>query len=281
MQFLRQARYTLDQQESPWGQPDFPADLYSRYKYGHAESARLLGKALAEMAIQENPSYVAKEELWISASAYKAVPTAAQLLLYTVVNQLNRWRKSQNINQLSVFSLHRRTIFPQDYGALEEAGRQAIMRENQLYTSTKLSDKAVLIIDDMRVTGAHEACVANFLEQQGVRSLLKLYVAESQLADPKLEDQLNHSWMNSPDRFAQLMMETNWLPNARCCKYLLTKPKPAELQMLRKLGGPEKWRIVVQAIEADGYDRLSDYAPQAHFIKGLLSAQVHHEHTNI
>lgn len=282
MQLLRQSLFYLEWDAEGMLHSPLPLEVYSKYKYGCAESARKLGYSLALMAIRNNNGVLESPELFLSASAYREVPTAAQQLAQYFGEIIDIWRKERGLAPLLSLKLERETLFEGDYGMLQTAEREELMSKNTIAVPTELAGKNMVVIDDVRITGSHEQKVAEVLQTAGAAVVLKLYVGEkySEHTPAQVEHLLNHGWVDRLSRFVAIVNSPNWQVNARVCKYLLSYPKREDLEVACKALLPDRLENILWAISADGYDTMPMYCESAAYLKAL-AAQVHHEYAEV
>jgi hypothetical protein len=262
------------QLESP-----FPGALYSQYKYGCGMAARALAAQLFHSVRSRFAEWLQEGPVYVTASAYKAVPTAAQQICDEFVRLLDAYLLWQNGRHALPFRIERRTVFEGDYGKLEQTEREALMQQNLLCCNTDLQGCRVVVIDDVRITGSHERRVQQLMLAAGVDELLSLFIGKNLQPDTNgaVEHVLNHQWLHSLRQLRELMQRPHWQVNARVCKYLLSHPDIDQLLNFWLTVPPQQQQSILHAMDADGYSSMPAYAATY----ARLAAHVHQEHADV
>lgn len=249
-QLTRQADIVFDQAGNL-----FDAYGYSRFKYGSRFMARHYASEIARLVKAKFPSLLMRP-FWLTSSAYKFVPTASDGLSKYI-------QKSRYFSETTKVKIARSRLFPADYGNLSQAERENIMREVDMYFELAYPTQKpedLLVIDDIRITGAHEQRLIDFANQEGFKRIYFAYIAHlSPKADPTTEHWLNHMAIRDLTDLWDLWQTEGCLLNARICKFLLSYPKPKSLQRFAQ-SLPTRFRTqIAEGMHEDGYSQMSMY----------------------
>jgi hypothetical protein len=243
----------------------FVAAEYSRYKHGAAASAAVFARCL-EDAFQETFPHVADAaRLLIASSPYKYVPTAAHALALAFLHRLNERRHSRNLPAARLIKIGRLQPSPDDYGQFSAGQRHALMRANSLSVDRTLPrDSHLVIIDDIKVTGAHQNCLMAATDGLPLLSRTFLHIARfvipsSAALDPTIEDRLNHASAKGLSDLVEIVRSPDFAWNARLCRFLLSKKNRTELSgFLTHMPGCFVLDLSEKS-RGDGYDLMDAY----------------------
>jgi hypothetical protein len=122
----------------------------------------------------------------------------------------------------------------------------------------------LIVVDDVRVTGAHQRCVTSASEGLPFGSRTFLYVAAFVGArcgyfDPSVENALNHSVIKTLDDLARIVRADDFAWNVRVCKFLLNPDNRRDLPQF--LAGMPDWfvRDLHRNSTRDGYACMDAY----------------------
>jgi hypothetical protein len=243
----------------------FSAALYSRYKYGSQTAAAAFARALAAAFCDRYPELVRGPRLLVASSPYSHVPTAAHSLARELVPVLNATRAGYGLDQAPLVQIERATTSEGDYGTLSAQARDRRMAANSLsfarFGPHRVRGAHLLVVDDVRVTGAHQRSVARASEGLPLGSRTFLYLAAfTGSFDPTVENRLNHSGISTLDDLGGIVRAGDFAWNVRVCKFLLNRDNRADLP--RFLAGMPGWfvRELHRNSTGDGYARMDAYA---------------------
>jgi hypothetical protein len=127
-------------------------------------------------------------------------------------------------------------------------------------------DAHLLIVDDVRVTGAHQRCLVRASDDLSLAARTFLYLAAfghpaAGRFDPTQEDALNHAAVRMLDDLTGIVAADDFAWNVRVCKFVLSPACRAGLS--RFLGRMPDWfvRDLDRNARRDGYPRMACYAP--------------------
>lgn len=243
-------------------------DGYSRFKHGDGRCSAVFGRALAAVLIEQlDPD----RPVLVTSSGYDRVPPAAHSLVQPVLTAL---REAGAAAQ--TLHIHRAGITDGDYATMPlEARQQALSAARlSLRPEQDLTGAQVVALDDVLVTGVHEAAAQQCLERSGARDIIHAYLvdARSSREDPHAEAALNTAGAADVGTLVQIAVSPSFIPNARFCKRILLLPDPIQAQVLEQLPG---WvlRWMEQAVAADGYALVPAYAEGARRFAGRAAAR--------
>lgn len=254
------------------------ARLYSRMKYGDPIATRRIALMIAAEILKrpETCRYInAGETIYISSSAYGAVPTAS----HAISKEVEKLLFSADI-KVKRIKFHRKGDFATNhYGTLGVEERAAKMTSRKIFLrprdQERIKGQFVLIVDDINVTGSHERKLHDVLSQTGACdwAFAYAYRLDKGLAaqKPETEEYLNRAAVKSVFDlvpFFRTYPHCSRLKlhlNSRVLKFILsTKPegwydvghrtKIDQIRVfLENLEDEILFRIYRAAISSDGY----------------------------
>jgi phosphoribosyl transferase-like protein len=163
-----------------------------------------------------------------------------------------------------------------DYGLLSAKERTAVMAGNRLsfrrIPVAALTGAHLVVVDDIKVTGAHQRCLAAATEPLPLASRTFIHVAalaapESASGDPTVEDRLNHAEVSTLADLAPIVTAAGFAWNVRVCKFLLAAGNRDDLSSFLR-GMPDAFvRELHDNSIGDGYHAMDAYRP-SHLLVG-------------
>jgi hypothetical protein len=242
----------------------FTAADYSRYKHGATACGAVFATALADAFQRAHPHIADASQLLIASAPYKHVPTASHALARAFACDLNQRRFSRNVPSARLIKIGRLHLSPDDYGQFSIEQRRVLMRTNPLtLDTTPFQDAHLVVIDDLKVTGAHQDCLVDATDGLPLLSRTFLYIARllspPAALDPTVEDRLNHAFVKKLADIIAIVRSPDFAWNARLCRFLLSARNRAELPaFLMQMPG----RFLLDLSEkscGDGYDLMEAY----------------------
>jgi hypothetical protein len=261
------------------GTPPFSAARYSRYKYGSVTAAGCFARALGTAFAERCPELVRAPRLLMTSSPYTCVPTAAMALARVLAPALNAVRAGHGLPPAPLLRVDRMSASAGDYGVLSAHARDRLMAANTLsfgrFRPGLVRDAHLIVVDDVRVTGAHQRCLMRASEGLPLSARTFLYVVSFRgLAggsfDPAQEDALNHAAIRTLDDLAGLVEDDDFTWNVRVCKFVLS---PANRDGLpRFLGRMPDWFVLDLYRNScqDGYATMGHYASSHEVVRTEL-----------
>ena len=258
----------------------FSAACYSKYKYGSVSATEAFASALAGAFDDRYPDLTRAPKLLMTSSPYNYVPTAATTLARRLRPVLNAARARHRLPPVPFVQVERIGTSAGDYGTLSAGAREQLMATNVVsfrrFRSTALRGAHLLIVDDVRVTGAHQRCLADASEELPLATRTFLYIASFADApigsfDPTQEDRLNHAAVRSLDDLGGIVEGDDFTWNVRVCKFILAPSNRDQLPGF--LARMPRWfvRDLHRNSRGDGYARMDLYAPSHAIVGAELS----------
>ncbi len=119
------------------------------------------------------------EDLLVASTPRGAVPSASNLLASAVVAELETAAPHARLRPLVIARRPRSVVLPRHYASLSPDAR-ALRLSHELENWSVEDDvrgRNVLVMDDVRATGAHERAVDDFLRREGARAVDFQYLA--------------------------------------------------------------------------------------------------------
>jgi hypothetical protein len=248
----------------------FSSVCYSRYKYGSVAAAEAFAQALGAAFAERHPELACASRLLMTSSPYTYVPTAATTLARRLRPVLNAARARHGLPQAPLLQVDRISPSSGDYGTLSARARDQRMAANTLsfrrFQPGLVRDAHLLIVDDVRVTGAHQRCLMRASEELPLATRTFLYIASFGSSagaglDPTQEDALNHAAVRCLGDLSEIAAAGDFAWNVRVCKFVLDPANRGDLpRFLARMPG---WfvRELYRNSCRDGYSRMGTYAP--------------------
>ena len=257
-------------QTSDPGPEPFDAERYSSYKHGSTAAAEWFAQRLATAFLARNPHAMGLPRVLIASSPYHLVPASSAALARGFRTAYNAERTAATgLAAAPLAQIERLVTTTGDYAALSAGAREECMAANALSFAKlgrhDLRGTHLIVVDDVKVTGAHQRCLARAARELPLGSLTFLYAAEVTGAtsgfDPTVEDRLNHARINTLDDFAGMLRERvgDFAWNVRVCKFLLGQRNRDELPaFLARMPGRFLRELYRHGL-ADGYASMTAY----------------------
>jgi hypothetical protein len=258
----------------------FSPARYSRYKYGSVTAAEAFARALGAAFCERHPDLALAPRLLMTSSPYAHVPAAASTLARRLRPVLNEARTRYGLPPAPLLRVDRVSTSAGDYGTLSTQARDLHMANNALsfgrFLPAQVRDAHLLVVDDVRVTGAHQRCLMRASEDLPLAARTFLYIAAFPGSaygcfDPAQEDALNHAAVKTLDDLAGIVEAGDFTWNVRVCKFVLNGANYGELP--RFLRGMPGWFVhgLYRNSCRDGYARMELYAPSHALVRAELS----------
>jgi hypothetical protein len=192
---------------------------------------------------------------------------------------LNAARAAHGLAPVPLLRVERIGTSAGDYGTLSARARDLHMAANVLsfrrFPPAQVRGAHLLVVDDVRVTGAHQRCVMRASEDMAFLTRTFLYIACFRPAggrfDPTQEDALNHAAVRTLGDLAGIVADGDFSGNVRVCKFVLNQANRPGLP--RFLGQMPDWfvRDLHRNSCRDGYARMALYAPSHEVVRAELA----------
>jgi len=260
----------------------FSPARYSKYKYGSVAAAETFARALGAAFCEAHPELALAPRLLMASSPYARVPAAATTLARRLRPVLNAARAVYGLAPVPLLRVDRVAASAGDYGTLSAQARDLHMAANVLsfrrFRPAQVRGAHLLVVDDVRVTGAHQRCLTRASEALPLAARTFLYIVAfpGQLSgcfDPAQEDVLNHTAVKTLDDLAEIVEAEDFAWNVRVCKFTLSPANHGQLApFLRRM--PDWFiRDLHRGSRRDGYARMAPYAPSHALVRAELSAR--------
>lgn len=238
--------------------PHFP--LFAHYpamKLGVRESVRFYARLLAPVAEGIMSSQPETTQWTVTAPPLHVLPAGANLMAWEVCRILNEDIARPNAvravdlrySQLDARDLSSGTEYSST-GVAERIANRRRLLEGACAPKPDPADfrgHAVLVINDINVTGTQQHFLQRILETVGPASIHWLYVAEVDAAlgrsNPELEYSLNHLHLATFEDFAEVVANADIDYTSRCIARLFTYPETNLAQMLHALDKTRRERL--------------------------------------
>jgi hypothetical protein len=220
--------------------------------------------------------------LLMTSSPYARVPAAATTLARRLQPMLNAARSRHGLAPAPLLQIDRARASEGDYGTLSSTARDRLMAANALsfgrFRPDQVRGAQLLIIDDVRVTGAHQRCLMRASEDLPLAGQAFVYIAafcarDGDGFDPGVEDALNHAAVKTLDDLVAIVAAGDFAWNVRVCKFVLSPANYPDLPgFLRRMPG---WfvRDLHRNSCRDGYARMTPYSASHATVRAELSSR--------
>lgn len=201
----------------------FDVRAYSRMKFGCGDSARILGTEMADAFAAEHWELLASERTVVIPAPSTTVPVAATLMGWHFHNRLNVLLDRSGLPPVEWNLIHRAVTYNDSYASLSLEERRRLLSDDSRYVNVEfLSGKALVFVDDVRITGTHEEKLSYMLDERGLHgtTVFATYAAYSG-QDPSIEHRLNHCEVRDGLCVAKLSRARGWSVTTRGLRLLL------------------------------------------------------------
>jgi hypothetical protein len=252
----------------------FDADDYSRVIFWGCAVSKDFGTALADGFINE---YLADNrvtsQIVVISSPYSFIPTATFAMKDWFVYRLNHWLAEQGLPVVQETKVHRTITYKEDYGELNAEQRMNLIGNDQFHIDKDfLTDKTLLFLDDIRITGSHERMIMKMVKAYGLSNdIHMLYFAELINKDihPNVENYLNYHHVKSIFDLDGIIKSGNFCINTRIVKYILNYSFDGFCVFIENQSVAFITQLYNMAL-GNGYHTIEAYEQNLNFIKKLL-----------
>lgn len=206
---------------------------YSKFKYGSKSIARKFGKDLAEAFIlsdiyQKIVHELKHMQIVVIPSPYCFIPTATFAMKDYFISDLNTHLIENCLKPAQEAKIFRAYSYNDDYGNMSAEDRRKAIGSDSFQIDTEfVSNKLLILLDDIRITGAHEERMRELIERtelsnKGAKWLFMYYAELKQTnINPKLENYLNYFAMKNLVDLNDIIVNDEFLFNTRNVKFIL------------------------------------------------------------
>ncbi len=263
MKVYRLSAYTIEDKKTKK-----PLDFkkYSQFKYGHRPTAIEFAQNIVETFLSRfSLQYLIAniDDVILSTAPYWCTPPSAHVLATEVQSQINEMLIKRGHGPLKFLKIHRSKAPSCDFSKLGLQERKNTLQEDTLSVDRAVfKNKILILVEDARITGAHEQKTIDFMRKIGVSDLIFLYAinVKGGSHDPEIESRMNHQVINNLKVLSELMDNpTDYILNARACRFILGWPNIKELRdFYQRLNTNILLQIHVASLN-DGYGIIEKY----------------------
>lgn len=251
---------------------------YSKLKYGHRPTSAKFAEKMAKIFVQEYtlPELIERrEDIVISTSPYWFTPPSANSLAIKFHFLVNELLYVTGKEPLPFIKIHRSAAPSLDFGKLSLEERKKNMARNRLSADPLvLRGKTLVIVEDARITGAHEKKIIDFARARKVKELVFVYVVAVSYGskDPDIENRMNHQWVNNLEAVYLLMRNPeDFILNSRACRLVLGWKDAAELEdFCRRVDDAMVFKLYTYCVN-DGYGSMANFKEGFNIVRAEVS----------
>jgi hypothetical protein len=202
-----------------------PSD-YSKFKFGDDVIAQEFGVGLAKGFIENVlATHKISNQIVVISSPYSFIPTATFAMKNYFVYELNGWLSENNLPVVQETKIHRTITYKEDYGELSAIERMKLIGNDKFHIDKYfLTDKTLIFLDDIRITGSHERMINKMISENNLSNdSYLLYFAELKNNDinPNFENYLNYHHIKSLFDLEDIIKSDRFVINTRIVKFIL------------------------------------------------------------
>jgi FMN phosphatase YigB (HAD superfamily) len=203
---------------------------YSKLKYGSGRIARKFGKEIARGLVNSIEfdrfiKAVGTKSIIMSSSPYKHIPPAARVLKEYISRELNTLMDEKDLGVVNNFKLYRKHSYTADYGSMTKEDRTDMLKSDGFHADKEfIKGKALIIVDDVSITGSHEDLMRSILNSHGFEGpVLYLYYADFiGEGHPNIENILNFAAIDMGSvSIDAIIANEDFVFNTRVTKYIM------------------------------------------------------------
>ncbi len=256
--------------------PFKPTD-YARLKYGDDEVARRFGWELAESFFHSHQGLLLGQPCVVIPSPYNYVENAATIMTKHLVRRLNHLLVAGSGVHVDFATIQRKVRYSGDFGLLDAQARRELIGGDEFYLNEKFFvNKTLLLVDDIRITGAHEERLRGLLNASDALSNSTVHFAYyARLVGDETRNDVE-AYLNSVgmdvDQFLPMVRQPEHHFIVRPIKWLMRMEENEFKRFLRAAPLTAIWKLYDGCL-GEGYYTVPDY--QVNFL--ALREYVIHE----
>lgn len=254
---------------------DFPAEKYSKFKFGSTNIAREFGYTLADRFINQRFKFSYNgEPIVVLPSAYSHIPTASCFMTFHFIDKLNLFLYENGYAPVETGKIHRSVTYREDYGEMSADERYNLIKGDKFHIDEALlKNKMLIFLDDIKITGTHERIIIRMLDDFNIHNhCYMLYFAE--LTDPaicpKTENYLNHFFVKDLSDLHSIVNQDDFEFNTRIVKYILNSNPEACRRFLENQNKSFINKLYYKAL-GNEYYKFKEYSVNLLAIEKLVS----------
>lgn len=262
--------HTIDNGSSP-DELNLDLSVFSRFKHGAVAPAWRIAEEILDRFVAVAPDTVYAEPLVVTGSCYKYLPVASVTLARSLAHLLNRRRASAAVSPVTQTQLYRERLIEGDYSTMSLGERARFIGQDVVRVDPEVvAGAAVVVVDDVRITGFHEGRIAAVLSDAAVAAATFAYWAVIDgCTEPTLEKRLNTAEIADLDSLQRLVAAGDFELNSRACKLILSAPAAMLGPFLSRLP-VEVLSELVAGMEGNGYASMPTYRPAYDLMRSRL-----------
>lgn len=248
----------------------FSPEEYSRFKYGSKKIAKQYGKELGESLFNLfDFSQLQSKKIVICSSPYKYIPTASAILKDYAYSEFNKnWSEhNETCQDLKVFRAH---SYNSDYGAMAQDEREKVINADTFHIdSSFIKGKTLILIDDIKITGAHERRMISLLKRAKFSGeAIFVYYAElvNKEANASIENELNYAYAKTLLNIDNIIKNDGFVFNTRVTKFIL-KAEFSEFKNFIDYQTQEFREQLVTYTMGNDYHKLEEFKTNFNYLK--------------
>ncbi|HVX24448.1 MAG TPA: phosphoribosyltransferase family protein [Candidatus Saccharimonadales bacterium] len=215
----------------------FPADVYSRMKYGSHSATNFFASQLADRLAYNLPQLIEDAEPPEFLVAYKAVPPACYYLSALCLESLNDRRAAVDNEPGFITQVYKDRVTGTNYAMASSQERQAELDDIGFSLPHSINNTPAVILDDIRITGGAEKKILEVLDNEKPSIIALGYIAifdpAQAVSRPSVEMELNSTTIQSIDDLLPLIKTSDFDLNIRTLKMMLSSSEVALDHFLR------------------------------------------------
>jgi hypothetical protein len=241
----------------------FAAMEYSYLKFGSDRVAKKFGYELAEHTFQKHSEILMTNQCVVIPSPFNFVPNAATIMAEHFTARLNQLLVHANGSHAEWSIIHRKVSYTNDYGFLPKEKRRALIDNDEFYLNRGFlgTDKVLLFIDDVKITGTHEDKLIDVLENHGVQNpAIFLYYAQHEFTGTgaDIEAKINFAGIKTVADYVRLAKEPHHHLIVRPIKFMLSADHSDFMHLIE--GTSHEWKEkLYNACIGEGYYKIPLY----------------------
>ena len=242
--------------------PFAPAD-YARLKYGDDEIASRFGHELADTFYEQHRGALLIEPVVVIPSPYNYVENAATIMTKHFVRRLNHLLVGDTGRHVDYATIQRKVNYTGDFGLLDaDARRQLIGGDNFYLHEGFFSGKTLLLVDDVRITGAHEDRLMGLIsDSKKLRKSHIHFLYYGRLCGDETRNDVE-AYLNSAEMTLDGFLDMQRQPNnhliVRPIKWLMRMPA-VEFERFLRNACPRTIMRLYDGCLGEGYYAVPDY----------------------
>lgn len=255
----------------------FSAEAYSRMKFGDADATQQLAQELTAVLVDQVPELVDGQEGPLFAVAFKAVPPACFYLSRNCLAGINEVRVNNELEPGRVVHVYKDRVTATNYASSSHADRQAELANIGFsFEGRDISSSPVVVLDDVRITGSAERCMADLIERGDAPQLVVGYVAlldpEAAILRPSIENEMNTVVVKDIHDVAEIISTGRFELNIRTLKLILGS-EPSDLYAVLDELDPHTTELIYEGAIATGPEFIAQYKAGMNILSRYIQTQ--------